>query len=47
VAAAADTEEKTAELMRDAIEFHLEGLKEDDLPIPQPTVTARSIKVTG
>jgi predicted RNase H-like HicB family nuclease len=33
--------------MRDAIEFHLEGLKEDDLPIPQPTVTARSIKVTG
>ena len=27
VAAAAETEEETAELMRDAIEFHLEGLK--------------------
>jgi predicted RNase H-like HicB family nuclease len=30
VAAAADTEEKTAELMRDATEFYLEGLKEDN-----------------
>lgn len=47
VIAAAETEEETAELMRDAIEFHLEGLKEENLPIPQPTVTARSIKVTG
>ena len=47
VVAAAETEEETAELMRDAIEFHLEGLKECNLPIPQPTVTARSIKVTG
>ena len=27
VVAAAETEEETAELMREAIEFHLEGLK--------------------
>lgn len=47
VVAAAETEEETAELMRDAIEFHLEGLKEENLPIPQPKITARSIKVTG
>ena len=47
VVAAAETEEETAELMRDAIEFHLEGLKGEHLPIPPPTATARSIKVTG
>jgi predicted RNase H-like HicB family nuclease len=41
VAAAADTEEETVELMKGAIEFHLEGLREENLPIPQPTVTAR------
>ncbi len=44
VAAAAETEEETAELMRDAIEFHLEGLKEENLPIPPPTAAARSIE---
>ncbi|MDD4579371.1 MAG: type II toxin-antitoxin system HicB family antitoxin [Methanothrix sp.] len=47
VAAAGETEEETAELMKDAIEFHLEGLKEENLPIPEPTVTARSIKVSA
>ncbi len=47
VVAAGETEEETAELMKDAIEFHLEGLKEENLPIPEPTVTARSIKVSA
>ena len=47
VAAAGETEEETAELMKEAIEFHLDGLKEENLPIPQPTITARSIKVTS
>jgi predicted RNase H-like HicB family nuclease len=47
VVAAGETEEETVELMKDAIEFHLEGLRECNLPIPQPTVTARCIKVTG
>ena len=47
VAAAGETEEETAELMKEAIEFHLDGLKEENLPIPQPTVTARSIKVSA
>jgi predicted RNase H-like HicB family nuclease len=41
VAAAAATEEEAMVLMREAIEFHLEGLREEKLPIPQPTVTAR------
>ena len=47
VAAAGETEEETAELMKKAIEFHLYGLKECNLPIPKPTVTARSIKVSA
>ncbi len=28
---------KTESLIREAIEFHLEGLKEDGLPIPLPS----------
>jgi predicted RNase H-like HicB family nuclease len=45
VVAAGETEEETVELMEGALEFHLEGLKEENLPIPEPTVTARIIKV--
>lgn len=45
VAAAGETEEETVELMIEAIDFHLEGLKREKLPIPEPTVTARIIKV--
>jgi predicted RNase H-like HicB family nuclease len=26
--------------MRDAIRFHIDGLKEDNLPVPQPTTIA-------
>jgi predicted RNase H-like HicB family nuclease len=47
VVAAGETEEETVELMKEAIEFHLEGLKEENLPIPEPTVTARCIEVIG
>lgn len=45
VVAAGETEEETITLMEEAIELHIEGLKEDRLPIPQPTVSARSIEV--
>jgi predicted RNase H-like HicB family nuclease len=45
VVAAGETEEETAELMRDAIEFHQEGLKEDMMPIPEPTISARCVDV--
>jgi predicted RNase H-like HicB family nuclease len=47
VVAAGETEEETVVLMKEAIEFHLEGLKEENLPIPEPTVTARCIEVTS
>ena len=45
VVSAAETEEETAELMKEAIEFHLEGLKEERIPIPEPTTSARILDV--
>ena len=45
VVSAAETEEETAELMKEAIEFHLEGLKEDRITIPEPTTSARILDV--
>jgi predicted RNase H-like HicB family nuclease len=40
------TLEETKRLMRDAIAFHLEGLKADGLPIPEPTTLAEYIEAT-
>ena len=34
------TLEETKELIREAIAFHLEGLREEGLPIPEPTSLA-------
>jgi len=45
VKAAGETLEETEKLMREAIEFHLEGLKLENLPHPEPTITARSVDV--
>lgn len=45
VVSAAETERETVELMKEAIEFHLEGLKEDRIPIPEPTILAKSVEV--
>jgi predicted RNase H-like HicB family nuclease len=45
VVAAGETEEETEELMKEAIEFHLDGLKEEKLPIPEPTTRARCVEV--
>ena len=35
----------TEHLMEEAIEFHLDGLREDGLPIPEPTTAARYVEV--
>jgi predicted RNase H-like HicB family nuclease len=43
--AAGDTREETLELMREAIDLHLRGLREDGLPIPPPTSTAEYVAV--
>jgi predicted RNase H-like HicB family nuclease len=34
--AASETREETLQLIREAIEFHLEGLKEEGQPLPEP-----------
>jgi predicted RNase H-like HicB family nuclease len=34
--AVGDTEVEVAQLIREAIDFHIEGLREDGLPVPSP-----------
>jgi predicted RNase H-like HicB family nuclease len=34
------------QLIREAIEFHLEGMKEENLPIPEPSASAETITVS-
>ena len=43
--AAGDTFEETVELMREAVEFHLEGMRMNDEPIPEPSSVAESVEV--
>lgn len=42
--AVAETEEEVAGLIREAIQFHLEGMRENGEPIPQPA--SRAVTVT-
>ena len=41
------TIEATEREIREAIEFHLEGLREDNLPIPEPSVSAEVVTVSA
>lgn len=41
------TVEETVRRMKEAIEFHLAGLKEENIAIPEPSTIAKSIEVTG
>jgi predicted RNase H-like HicB family nuclease len=41
--AVGDTVDETVQEMKDAIEFHIEGLLTEGLPIPQPQVISRQI----
>ena len=43
--AAAATKEEVLRLIREAIEFHLEGLREDGAPIPSPLSSSELIEV--
>ena len=38
------TPEETRDAMREAIRMHLEGLREDGLPIPEPSASAELIE---
>lgn len=46
-AAAAETREEVVTLIREAIEFHIEGLREDGLPVPVASSTVEVIKVAA
>jgi predicted RNase H-like HicB family nuclease len=46
VATGATAEEAEAQI-REAIEFHLEGLREDGLPIPQPASRVEYVEVAA
>ena len=40
------TKNEVRSLIQEAIEFHLDGLKEDHLPIPEPSAEAEVISVS-
>ena len=46
IATAATTDEVEREI-REAIEFHIEGLREDGLPIPQPSSAVRYVDIAA
>jgi predicted RNase H-like HicB family nuclease len=39
------TESEVEELLREAIELHINGMREDNLPIPQPSSTVEYLEV--
>jgi predicted RNase H-like HicB family nuclease len=43
--AVADTKEEVLELIQEAIEFHIEGLREDGQPIPEPASSVEYVEV--
>ncbi len=43
--AAADTRDETVSLIQEAIEFHIEGLKESGDPVPPPTSHGEIVEV--
>ena len=43
--AAGDTIEETGRLIREAIEFHLEGMRAHGDPVPEPTTVAQYVEV--
>jgi predicted RNase H-like HicB family nuclease len=40
------TVDETLDNIRDAITMHIEGLREDGLPIPEPSTHAEALEVT-
>ena len=43
--AAAETKEEVLSLIQEAIEFHIDGLKQDGLPVPAPASTSELVEV--
>lgn len=40
-----ETEEAVRALIREAIEFHVEGLRADGVPVPQPSVSITYVDI--
>ena len=45
--AAADTKDEVLRLIREAIEFHIEGLRDTGDPVPRPTSVPEIIEVSA
>ena len=45
--AAAETKEEVLQLIHEAIEFHVEGLREDGQPIPKPSSSIEYVEVAA
>jgi len=45
--AAGDSKDEVLSLIKEAIEFHLEGLREDGQPIPSPSSTSEVVEVAA
>lgn len=45
--AVGETQVEVTELIHEAIEFHLEGMKENGLPIPEPLSTGEFVEVNA
>jgi predicted RNase H-like HicB family nuclease len=45
--AAAETKEDVLQLIHEAIEFHVEGLREDGQPIPEPSSSIEYVEVAA
>ena len=45
--AVGQTREEVLTLIREAIEFHIEGLKEDGLPVPSPSSSVEVVSVAA
>ncbi len=45
--AAGESEHEALQLIQEAVEFHLEGLKEEGLPVPFPHSSSRFVEVAA
>ena len=45
--AVGETREEVVELIREAIDFHIEGLGEDGLPVPPPRSESEFVEITA
>jgi len=43
--AAADSEAEVRQLIKEAIEFHIDGLREDGQPVPPPTSSSALVEI--